>query len=139
VITTEVKKRGILLWGSADHGKSTIAMQIIGERAYYDKDHNTATYDGYQGQRIALMDDATPESPALKTLRTAVNIKSAPVNVKNSIPYVFFDCFIITNQFSLKQLFPRAADYEMAVARFYEVHVVNRVADLDPVKAIMPV
>ena len=139
LITTQIKKRGVLLYGNADQGKSTIAMDMIGNRPFYDKDHNTATYDGYQGQRIALMDDATPQSPALKTIRTALNIKSAPVNVKNSIAYVFFDFFIITSQFSLKQLFPRSADYQMAQARLYQVQVVNYAANLDSIKAIMPV
>lgn len=136
---TSQKKRGIFIWGLADAGKTTVALGILGGLAYYDKDPLTTTYDGYQGQRYCLIDDVVPKCGALATIRTALNIKTSVQNVKHAITHVFFDLLIMTSNYTLRQLYPLDADYDMACVRFHQIEVIRgQQTDLSQLKAIMP-
>lgn len=96
------KKRGHLIIGSSNSGKTTAACNILLKNTpFYVKDLTTVTFDQYCGQPGILIDDLGMHSPLLPLLKNITNIIPARVNVKHGTLYVNFEIIVVTTQYSL--------------------------------------
>lgn len=84
----------IVLAGPTGTGKSTLANELSGGNAYY-KDA-TKWWDGYQGQRVVVMDDFVGNMQFTELLRLADKFPHQ-VEVKGGIRNFTSKCIIITS------------------------------------------
>ena len=115
--------RGIWIWGEAGAGKSRWVREqaeLIKERLYSKLCNKW--WDGYQGEKIVVMDDIDPKHEILaQQLKIWADRYDCTLEVKGGAIHSNYEWFIITSQYSPEEIFKDDKDLG-AINRRFQVY-----------------
>lgn len=108
--------RGIWVYGAAGSGKSRWAREQ--SESIYPKLCNK-WWDGYQGEKVVVMDDFMPEHKVLcQQLKIWADRYDCILETKGGAAHSNYDWFIVTSQYSIEEIWEDSRDREALQRRF---------------------
>lgn len=116
--------RGIFIYGRSGIGKSLLARSLFPDLSYYAKSHNK-WFDSYKNEDVIVWDDINPDEGRM--FATHIKLWTDRYGVMgetkgSGVPLVH-QYFIMTSQYSLKEVFSNQEDYDAIERRSYVYHM----------------
>lgn len=124
--------RGIWIWGKPGTGKSRWVRDQVKLccKSLYPKLCNK-WWDGYQGEKIVVMDDIGPQHECLaQQLKIWTDRYDAILETKGSAVHAQYDWFIVTSQYSPSEIFKDEKDLG-ALKRRFQVYEIKELLGLN--------